>query len=397
MLLHKSVVHDSRVRREATALVEAGHDVTVLELGPVLPRDADLDGFTRRSVRAPNWLRRVLPFPIYRLAFMVSFAVAVVRLRPEVVHAHDAAMLVPGLVGSRLTGARLVYDSHELATGVPYRAGWPERVVGWIEWICLCRATAVVTVSDGVAARLRARYRLDRIPVVTVRNTCALPRPRADDPPAGLRARAGIAANAPLVLHQGAAAPGRGCESLIRAVAQLPGVHLVFLGTGFEGFDAQLSQVAAGAGAASRVHFVASLGLDRLLAHTREANVGVTLLESSCENHRLALPNKLFEYLAAGVPVLASDLPELRALVLGWRVGWMVTSLNPEALAERLSEALAECHEPALLTRVREADAALDWRWERAGLVALYANGLCACHTAASAPAVAKAPSGPPR
>src|SRR5271165_1854710 len=120
MLLHKSVEFDSRVRREAAALARDGHDVTVLELADV-PAGERLDGFARSSAEPPSWMRRRLPFALYRLAFLVWFVKGVRRLRPDVVHAHDAAMLLPGIIGARMSGARLVYDSHELATSVPYR------------------------------------------------------------------------------------------------------------------------------------------------------------------------------------------------------------------------------------------------------------------------------------
>src|SRR6476659_2918920 len=112
MLLHKSVEYDSRVRREARALAEAGHEVTVVELDP--DAQGTLDGFARVSAAPPAWVRRVLPFQAYRVVFLMAFLRRLLQLRPDVVHAHDAAMLLPGLLGVRLTGARLVYDSHEL-------------------------------------------------------------------------------------------------------------------------------------------------------------------------------------------------------------------------------------------------------------------------------------------
>jgi hypothetical protein len=120
MLLHKSVEFDSRVRREAGALARAGHEVSVLELAPV-PAGTWPDGFARHSVQPPDWVRRRLPFHLYRFAFLISFVQGLRKLRPDIVHAHDAAMLLPGIVGARLTGSQLVYDSHELATSVPYR------------------------------------------------------------------------------------------------------------------------------------------------------------------------------------------------------------------------------------------------------------------------------------
>src|SRR4051794_24950783 len=120
MLLHKSSEHDTRVRREARALAVAGHDVTILELAPVPAREGPDAGFTRRSVAPPRWIRRALPFTVYRVVFLAWFVRGIKRETPDVIHAHDAAMLLPGMVGRRLTGASLVYDSHELATSVPY-------------------------------------------------------------------------------------------------------------------------------------------------------------------------------------------------------------------------------------------------------------------------------------
>ncbi len=81
--------------------------------------------------------------------------------------------------------------------------------------------------------------------------------------------------------------------------------------------------------------------LKQLLAHTAEADVGVTLLQDTCENHRLALPNKLFEYIAAGVPVVASALPEIERLVDRYGIGWCVAPDQPQALAGRIRQALA--------------------------------------------------------
>src|SRR3954470_12824269 len=158
MLLHKTVEYDSRVRREARALAEAGHEVTVVELDP--GARGELDGFHRVSASPPAWVRRALLFQAYRAVFLAAFLRRLLQLRPDAVHAHDAAMLLPGLLGARLTRAKLVYDSHELAIGVPYRDGAWARFVGAIERIAVPRADAVVTVTDGIADRLQSLYGL---------------------------------------------------------------------------------------------------------------------------------------------------------------------------------------------------------------------------------------------
>jgi glycosyltransferase involved in cell wall biosynthesis len=389
MLLHKSVQHDSRVRREASALARAGHRVTVLELAPLPAGGSELEGFERRSVLPPAAVRRA-PLHLYRLAFLVSFIRALVQLRPDVVHAHDAAMLLPGVIGARLTGASLVYDSHEFATSVPYR----ERAWAWfvaaIERLVLPRCAAVITVSDGIALRLRLRYRLPRPPTV-VRNVTALRPPEGGGvgdgaepgeprvPHAhrgtgerGLRARLGIDAHTPLVLHQGAPAPARGCEVLIAALALLPGAQLVFLGDPEPGYGGALRQAARAHGVQDRVTLLPAVPIEELLAHTAEADVGVTLLQDTCENHRLALPNKLFEYIAAGVPVVASDLPEIRRLVAEHGVGWCVPPHDPAALADALSLALHRRGDPDLRERLRHAARELSWEREQQRLLGLY-------------------------
>jgi len=367
MLLHKSVEFDSRVRREAAALARAGHRVTVLELAAVPAGAATMDGFERRSVLPAAWLRRRLPFNLYRAAFLWSFVAELRRGAPDVVHAHDAAMLLPGIIGARLTGARLVYDSHELATSVPYRERLWAMFVAGIERLVLPRCAAVITVSDGIAQRLRERYRLPRAPCV-VRNVSAL----AADGHAGLRASLGIDGEQPLVLHQGAPAPARGCEVLLEAMADLPGAQLAFLGDPEPGYGERLRALIAERGLQERVRLLPSVALADLLAHTAEANVGVTLLQDTCLNHRLALPNKLFEYIAAGVPVVAAALPETQRLVESYGVGWCAPPDDPAAVADALRIALYGPADHALRERIRQAAEELSWEREQLRLLGLY-------------------------
>src|SRR4051794_4875762 len=360
MLLQRTSAHDNRVLREARALAAAGHEVTIVELadGPSEPRPA-AGGFAIVSGLPRFGLRQRLPLKLHRLVSGFTIARAAARLRPDVVHAHDVAMLPSGWLAARMTRARLVYDTHEFARGVAYRTrafAWLVRVT---ERLVVPRADAVITVSDGIAGRLAQISRLQR-PAVVVRNTADT---AGGSPGPGLRAELGLSADTPLVLHQGAPAANRGCMTLVRALERLDGAQLVFLGEGEPGFMRELRAAANG-----RVHFVPARPPEQLLAATAEADVGVTLLEDVCENHRLALPNKVFEYVAAGVPVVASDLPELHALVERYGIGVLVHPNDPQSVADGITRALAEPRADALAAAAAE----LSWQVEQQLLVDLY-------------------------
>ena len=193
----------------------------------------------------------------------------------------------------------------------------------------------------------------------------------------GLRHRLGLSADTPLVLHQEAPAPGRGCEVIIEAGALLDGAHIVFLGDTEPGYERDLRALIAARALQSRISLLPSVPLVDLLAHTAEADVGVTLLQDTCENHRLALPNKLFEYIAAGVPVVASALPEMEGLIRHYGIGWCVAPGDADNLAVVLAQALASRGDRALRQRLDHAAAELRWPVERRRLLALY-NGLAA-------------------
>jgi glycosyltransferase involved in cell wall biosynthesis len=394
MLVTTTYTDDSRVRRAAEALAEAGHDVHVLcaragdrprvevTVGPVTlhrvvlrPRDlpAELTARIRRRQaraddRAPEpaqrdrrrlqpgattttWFRAVASplLLIYRVLMTRRLVLAGRAIRADVVHAHDPDTL-PAAAAIARGRALLLYDAHELTSGRTDVFLW-ER---WLDvrherrWIP--EAACVVVVSQGIADIIRERHEVE--PLV-IRN---VPRPLADPAPYyQLRERADVPAEALLVLHQGQRAPDRGLTALVRAMSQLPTAHLVLLGSAVRGMDATLHRAAAAAGVRERLHFLPPVPSDRLLSVTAQADVGVTLLEDVSLNHRLALPNKLFEYLLAGLPVVASDLPEIRRVLKECEGGVVCDPRDPASIAYAIGSA-SRRPDPA---RIPAADAEL--------------------------------------
>src|SRR5436190_18134731 len=217
MLLQRTIRHDSRVKREARALVAAGHEVVVVQLEPgAAVTERTPDGYDLVTISRSERIRHLLPLKLYRAVYVVSLIRAALRTRPDADHAHDVAMLTPGWVVARLRRLPLVYDTHEFALGVPYRTRPYPLLVRSIERLFIRGTAAVVTVSPGIAERLQRHVHLTRPPVV-VRN---LPDVEAftDAPGADLRRATGIEGGT-IVLHQGAPARHRGCETLIASLA----------------------------------------------------------------------------------------------------------------------------------------------------------------------------------
>jgi glycosyltransferase involved in cell wall biosynthesis len=283
-------------------------------------------------------------------------------------------MLLPSLIVARLVRARLVYDTHELALGVPYRSGLLARLVERLERVALPRCSGVIVASEPIADRLKDHYGLRWRPIV-LHNLCDLPRVLATDGAAlagdGVRRRLGVG-DAPLIIHQGAATEGRGCAALVNALKDLEGSHVVFLGDSDPTYLTRLSELAVAAGVNDRVHFLPSVPPESLLAHTSEADVGVSLLEDTCENHRLTVPNKLFEYVAAGVPVVTSALPGLEQMVNRYSLGWTVNVESPNALARTLRTALDDRDNDEWRRHLAAVDRELSWPNEGRRLIELY-------------------------
>ncbi len=372
------IASDPRVRRQGEAL--SGEGWSVVSVGYA----------AAGGVAEPPWETRHVPEPPYeadpmqrslRIARLVGCRVAPALAldvwRAQARHATLAAV-ARGLTGDLViandytslplaaeiaseSGAGLMYDSHEDAAGErPTDSNWRLLYPPYIRAIerrYAPKADIVTTVSEGIAASLQSTYGLRERPAV-IRN---LPRHRTvSHAPAG----DGI-----LVHHHGILVPGRGLELMIASVAHWrPELRLRLRGPVVADYRSSLEARAAAAGVLDRVEFAPPLPFDGLVDGAADADVGLHLLPV------FAMPNKVFEYVMAGLMLVTCDLPELSAIVRRYNLGTVLPDLTPKALADVLNgldrDRLAQ-HRANALSAARE----LCWEHEKTRFLELC--GLC--------------------
>lgn len=360
MLVRNGYTNDTRVEKEARTLVAAGHRVTILaDAGPGLPESERREGSAviRVPRRGPN-----LP----GLRFVLHDLRLARRLRaqrPTVLHAHDSNALLPVALAARRLRVPFVYDAHELWLGRPRRERsrlyftLSQLYYGVVERLLVSRAAATITVSPPIVDHLRDRYGLPDVSLVPNYPDVAgdVSRRELRDLPGGET----IDPDAPVVLYLGGLMAGRGLEQLVDAVGLMPSVQLVLLGSGV--LEADLLARAARVGA--QVHKLAPVPPAEVEAYAASADVGVNAIVGTSLNDRYSLPNKLFHYMAAGLPVVASDLPQVREIVEGARCGLLTDTRRPEAIAESIGRILADPDEAAAMGARGRAAVAERYNW----------------------------------
>ncbi len=334
--------------------------------------DALRSGTTPRSFgislprrRRRSW-RTVLPEVTgYELAMGAEIDAA----KPDVIHAHDVHVIgiaerAAARARHRGRDVRWVYDAHEYVPGLAryddrVRAAWVDLESEYIDG-----ADRVVTVSPVLADRLQAEHGLPRRPDVVLNVPIVASHHRMTE---SVRTACRLPEDVPLVVYSGGFDRTRGVHTLVDAIGRLPDVVLALVAKATSNYLVELLEAARRGGFDDRIHLVPFVAPDQVVSYVAGATLGVHPLVAGPENHEVALPNKLFEYLHAGLPVVVSDCRAMAELVTELGVGEVFASQDPADLAAAIQRVLDD---PGRYRRaIAEKRVAATFSWSAQGRV----------------------------
>jgi len=365
------LTHESRMLKETEAIASFASFDRVVLVGAAaqgLPDRAVIDArreVVRISRDAPPWLPgsagKVFGVAVWTFRVLRRF-----RNEPlACINCHSLSTLPLGVLLKLRTRARLVYDPHELETEANGLAG-PRRAMSKVVERALYRAAdEVIVVGERISDWYHHAYG-GRRPTVIL--NC--PPARESRRSSALREALGLPTDAMIFLYQGILGPGRGVELLLHAFANLddPRKVLVFLGMG--PLEREIAAIAA---RRANVRLHPAVPPLRLPEFTASADVGMCLIEDTCLSYRYCMPNKLFEYFAAGVPAVVSNLPEIAQVVASQDSGWVVPGWSASELRSIIGSIGPREIEAARVGAARAAGV-YTWQAQVPALTSVYAR-----------------------
>lgn len=317
------------------------------------------------------WSRsaRWLPAPVRHVFALVEMLIrcllAAWPIRPALIHCHDTPLLPMGVLLAWIFGGKVIYDAHELESNKNGQSGVMSKATRLVEWVCWAKVDGFITVSNSILRWYEKNFSVKTSALV-------LNSPIVSDAPGTVKAPRyfhdlyKINQESLVFVYLGLFVPGRGIEKLLQVFSDgRVTAHVVFVGRG-----PQRALIEKYASVHSGVHVHDAVAHGLVVELVRSADYGLCLVENVSLSDYYALPNKLFEYAFAGVPVLASNFPDMRQLIDQYGLGAVA-----ENEVQAITQAVLSLQSTAR-QRVQVDLTALGWDAQAETLRALYRAAL---------------------
>lgn len=364
MLVFNDVKHDSRVQREASTLTRQGYKVVIIgmTMGKTdLPLVEEIDNYTVIRLVASRY---IIPYYMtYQRAFLVLLRAASYarKMKAKVYHAHDFSGLLP-LAFGLLWKKTFIYDSHELFFDRGIQKSFWDQFRP-LERFMAQRAKAIITVNQSLSNLISEELNT-KMPIV-LRN-CVDFRTNTTKPAVSYGT-----SDKKTIVHSGRLLYGRHILELVTALKYLPQQYvLVLMGNGT--LESDIKDKAKQIGVSDRLKIVSPVHINEVTATLSQADIGVSLITSEERSYKYALPNKMFESIAAGLPILSSPNPELKSLIDKYDIGMVCDPTNPKLIAKTIEKMFEPNNYENFRRNVQKARMELNWEQEELKLIELY-------------------------
>lgn len=328
--------NDSRVEKISDSLARAGHVVKVVALeGPDLAEHEIRQNYDvqRISLISKPWPKNKF-IQLFKYIEFLFKSVKLHRNAAEVVHCNDLNALPVGFLIKKLSknNVKIIYDAHEYETETngqkPINRFFKKR----LEDFLIKHVDKVITVSPKISLEYSRLYNIQK-PAVVLNCPNFIETNRQNF----IREALGLRDTQKIFLYQGSLSPGRGIELALAAFEQLPDNNKVLVCMGYGPLEHLIKLKST---ESLNIHFLPAVSPSNLLTYTSSADYGISFIEDTCLSYRYCLPNKVFEYLMAGIPVIVSNLPELSKLVNENGVGVVANDYTDESVTQALNSIL---------------------------------------------------------
>lgn len=355
------LVTDQRVNKTCMLLSEMGWEV--LLIGRKLKNSPVMDK------RPYKYIRMKLIFesgPLFYLEYQLRLFLILLFKNYQIYFSNDLDTLLPNYIKAKLSGKPVIYDAHEYFTGVPELQAHPNKKKIWkmLEKRLLPGVNELITVNKSIASLYKKEYGLSSI---IIRNIPPLQEIKSPG-----RVELGLPANMNIIILQGSGINvNRGAEEMVEAMQYINNTLLLIIGGGdvINNLKIMVKELHL----EEKVLFKSRLPYQTMMQYTSVADLGLSLDKPSNLNYLYSLPNKLFDYLHAGTPVLATPLPEIKKIIEKYRVGTFIANHDPECIAETVNKIFSKPEKikkwKANTQQVRKE---LNWEVESEKLIKLF-------------------------
>ncbi len=351
---------DQRVNRSCMTLKEMGYEVTLVGRAK-----SDSQPLSTREYACKRMHLLFESGPLFYLEFNLRLFIFLLFRPSDLYFSNDLDTLLPNYCISKLKGGKLIYDSHEIFCEVPELVEAPTKKKIWekIEKSIVPKLKYCITVNRSISNWFYEKYKTK---FVVVRNIPSY----VNNGTTRSRIELNLPVDKKIVLLQGAGINvQRGAEEIVAAMQYLEGVLFLVIGGG--DVIEELKQQSKSLQLEEKITFFPKMSASDLFHYTSATDIGITIDKDTNVNYHFSLPNKIFDYMHAGIPILASPLPEIKAIISKYNIGDFIQDHQPKNIAAKIQEMLNSSSYTIWKSNLKKAAEENNWLTEKETLISL--------------------------